>query len=164
MLGVRYMDSTENLRNGYLDPKDSHRSAGRRMLLEMVRMLPVSSELYHVQHSLTVLCRIFNWSIKVCSPSLPPSLPASSFFLPTLPTLSRCLLTWCMCGLVKFPTKRGTDWCHINMKQFWFGQCPLDLALILVKTPLISPFLSSLPPCLRHSPTHLRVCLSSCQL
>ena len=68
VLGLRYMDTTENLRNNYLDPKDSHRSAGTRMLLEMVRLLPGSSELCHVQYSPSVLRRIFNWNIKVCIP------------------------------------------------------------------------------------------------
>ena len=37
MLGIRYMDTTDNTKNKYLDKSDSHTVTGTRMLLEMVR-------------------------------------------------------------------------------------------------------------------------------
>ena len=36
VLGVHYMDTTDNMKNNYLDESDSHAAAGTRILLEMV--------------------------------------------------------------------------------------------------------------------------------
>ena len=35
-MGIRYLDTVENVRNEYLDPSDDHVAVGIRMLLEMV--------------------------------------------------------------------------------------------------------------------------------
>jgi hypothetical protein len=44
---IRYMDTTENLRNRYLDQSDNHRSAGTRMLLEMDVTLEGEGDVIH---------------------------------------------------------------------------------------------------------------------
>ena len=85
---IRYMDTTENVRNLYLDRSDNHRSAGTRMLLEMVSDFSHTTCRTH-SHLWTFVLQDVQLEGKGSHTAYPASLPPSPLHPPSLPPLCR---------------------------------------------------------------------------